>query len=65
MVLALSCYVCAGVRLMAERAFIRRCVAVSLGKLAIVKLTIQEFDEGSALRRISGEFPVYGPSYCL
>ncbi len=62
---ALSCYVCAGVRLVTKRTCIRGCVAVSFGELAIVELAIQEFKEGRALRRISSEFPVYGPPDCL
>jgi hypothetical protein len=55
----------AGVRPVAEWAFVRWGVSISHGDLAVIKLTVYEFKYGGALRGSGVELFVYGAAYHL
>ena len=55
----------AGVRPVAEWTFVRWCVSISHGDLAIIKLTVYEFKYGGALRRSGVELFVYSAAHYL
>ena len=58
-------YVGAGVRPVAEWAFVRWGVSTSPGDFAVVKLAVYEFKQGGALLGSGVELFVYGPAYHL
>ena len=55
----------AGVRLVAEWAFVRWGVSISHGNLAVIELAIYEFEYGYTVRRSGVEFFVYRAAHGL